>query len=165
MDKIDEHIKILDVCCGSKMFWYDKENKDTIFMDIRKEILEFKDRDKLRKSFVNPDIIADFRDIPFDDNYFDLVVFDPPHLSKIGDKSWLAKKYGKLNKDTWPDDLEKGFSECMRVLKDSGVLIFKWNDYEIHINEVFNKIKYRPILGDKRGKTRWLVFIKEKEID
>lgn len=158
-------IKILDVCCGSKMFWYDKENKDTIFMDIRKEILEFKDRDKLRKSFVNPDIIADFRDIPFDDNYFDLVVFDPPHLSKIGDKSWLAKKYGKLNKDTWPDDLEKGFSECMRVLKDSGVLIFKWNDYEIHINEVFNKIKYRPILGDKRGKTRWLVFIKEKEID
>ena len=81
MKKLDGGIKILDVCCGSKMFWYDKENKDTIFIDIRKEILEFKDRDKLRKSFVNPDIIADFRDIPFDNNYFDLVVFDPTVIS------------------------------------------------------------------------------------
>lgn len=165
MKKLDGGIKILDVCCGSKMFWYDKENKDTIFIDIRKEILEFKDRDKLRKSFVNPDIIADFRDIPFDNNYFDLVVFDPPHLSKVGDKSWLAKKYGKLNKDTWGDDLKKGFDECMRVLKKSGVLIFKWSDYEIHISEVFKKIKHRPILGDKRGKTRWLVFVKGNEMD
>ncbi|KGN01183.1 methyltransferase, partial [Clostridium haemolyticum NCTC 8350] len=26
---------ILDVCCGSRMFWFDKENKDAIFMDNR----------------------------------------------------------------------------------------------------------------------------------
>ena len=27
--------KILDVCCGSKMFWFDKNNKNVVFMDIR----------------------------------------------------------------------------------------------------------------------------------
>ena len=27
--------KILDVCCGTRMFWFDKENKDTVFMDKR----------------------------------------------------------------------------------------------------------------------------------
>ena len=29
-------MKILDVCCGSKMFWYDKNNKDVTFVDNRK---------------------------------------------------------------------------------------------------------------------------------
>lgn len=29
--------KILDVCCGSRMFWFDREHKDTVFMDIRSE--------------------------------------------------------------------------------------------------------------------------------
>ena len=27
--------KILDACCGSKMFWFDKENENTVFMDNR----------------------------------------------------------------------------------------------------------------------------------
>lgn len=27
--------KILDACCGSRMFWFDKENPDTIYMDCR----------------------------------------------------------------------------------------------------------------------------------
>lgn len=27
--------KILDVCCGSKMFWFDKENPNVEFCDIR----------------------------------------------------------------------------------------------------------------------------------
>lgn len=81
--------KILDVCCGSRMFWFDKENKDTIFMDKRE--LE----DTLcdgRKLIIKPDIVGDFRNIPFEDKSFKLVVFDPPHLKQVGEKSWLAKK-------------------------------------------------------------------------
>lgn len=27
--------KILDVCCGARMFWFDKENENTIYMDKR----------------------------------------------------------------------------------------------------------------------------------
>ena len=26
---------ILDACCGSRMFWFDKENPLTLFADIR----------------------------------------------------------------------------------------------------------------------------------
>jgi hypothetical protein len=26
---------ILDVCCGSRMFWFDKQNENTVYMDIR----------------------------------------------------------------------------------------------------------------------------------
>ena len=35
-----EEIKILDACCGSKMFWFDKNEKNTTFMDIRQEEFE-----------------------------------------------------------------------------------------------------------------------------
>lgn len=116
---------ILDACCGSRMFWFDKSNKNTVFMDNR--VLE----DTLcdgRTLSVNPDVIGDFRNIPFDDNTFKLVVFDPPHLIHAGENSWLAKKYGVLDINTWKKDIKQGFQECMRVLEDCGVLIFKWND-------------------------------------
>lgn len=86
--------KILDACCGSRMFWFDKENPLVIFMDKREYYEEMKSGHIVN---VNPDILADFRDIPFSDNEFDLVVFDPPHLIKAGENSWLAKKYGKLD--------------------------------------------------------------------
>ena len=38
-------MKILDVCCGSKMFWYDKHEPNTTYMDIRDEVLDYTDRD------------------------------------------------------------------------------------------------------------------------
>jgi hypothetical protein len=72
----------------------------------------------LRRSPVGykPDLIADFRALPFADNTFPVVVFDPPHLERVGDKAWMGKKYGRLNKETWRDDLRKGFAEAFRVL-------------------------------------------------
>lgn len=155
-------MKILDACCGSKMFWYDKEEPHTTYMDIRNEVLAYTDRDTVREVVINPDIVADFRNIPFADNSFDLVVFDPPHLIHVGDTSWLAKKYGKLNKDTWPQDLKLGFDECMRVLKPNGTMLFKWNEEQIKTKNVFEAFGQQPILGDKRSKTRWSVFIKKR---
>ena len=65
-----------------------------------------------------------------------------------------------MNKDTWKNDLKQGFDECMRVLKPSGVLLFKWNEDQIKIKDVFAVFGQQPILGDKRSKTRWSVFIK-----
>ncbi|TXJ78201.1 class I SAM-dependent methyltransferase [Ligilactobacillus salivarius] len=155
-------MKILDVCCGSKMFWYNKEEPHTTFMDIRDEVLTYTDRNAVRKVEVNPDIVADFRNIPFAGDIFDLVVFDPPHLIHVGDNSWLAKKYGKLDKNTWPQDLKLGFDECMRVLKPNGTMLFKWNEEQIKTKDVFEVFGQQPILGDKRSKTRWSVFIKKR---
>ena len=33
-------IRILDACCGSRMFWFDKDNEFTTYMDIREENFE-----------------------------------------------------------------------------------------------------------------------------
>lgn len=148
---------ILDVCCGSKMFWFDKNHKDVIFMDNRE--LE----DTLcdgRKLVIKPDVLGDFRNIPYQDNTFKLVVFDPPHLLKVGDNSWLAKKYGKLT-DNWQNDIKQGFKECTRVLEPYGILVFKWNEEQIKLSEILKLIPYKPLFGNKRSKTHWLVFMKE----
>jgi len=139
------------------MFWFNKENGNTVFMDNR----EFEDTLCDGRSLkISPDIVADFRQIPFSDHKFHLVVFDPPHLVRVGEKSWIAKKYGKLDPETWKSDLKKGFSECMRVLKPNGVLIFKWNEEQIKLKDVLTIIKYKPLFGNKRAKTHWLVFMK-----
>ena len=52
---------------------------------------------------------------------------------------------------------------AMRVLKPTGTLLFKWNQDQIPFRLVLATIAvdgYKPILGDKRSKTRWSVFIK-----
>lgn len=54
-----ENIRILDACCGSRMFWFDKHEPHTTFMDIRQEIFEIHDK----KVNVDPDVIGDFRDM------------------------------------------------------------------------------------------------------
>ena len=151
-------MKILDACCGSRMFYFDKTNPNVTFMDIR----ELKDTlCDGRKLEIKPDIIGDFRNMPFENNIFDLIVFDPPHLIKAGKNSWLAKKYGKLDKVSWQDDLSKGFNECMRVLRTNGTMIFKWNEEQIKLKEVLSCFSKKPLFGNKRTKTHWLVFVKE----
>ena len=149
--------RILDACCGSRMFWFDKQNVDVLFMDNRTYQEELESGHVVN---VNPDVVADFREMPFEDASFNLVVFDPPHLLRAGPKSWLAKKYGKLNPETWQDDLSRGFTECMRVLKPNGTLIFKWNEDQIKLKEVLETTEFKPLFGNKRSKTHWLVFMK-----
>ena len=150
---------ILDACCGSRMFWFDKQNNDVLYMDNRQVSDTLCDGRKLE---VNPDLVADFRNIPFEDNSFYLVVFDPPHLLKVGENSWLAKKYGILGQD-WKKDIAQGFKECMRVLKQNGTLIFKWNEEQIALKEILNVIDFKPLFGNKRSKTHWLVFMKQED--
>ena len=130
---------ILDACCGSRMFWFDKHNPNTLFVDKRCETVTAKDRDKIRSIEVKPDIVADFTNLPFEDNSFYMVVFDPPHLKTLGETSWMAKKYGKLPTN-WQEVIKAGFDECMRVLKPNGTLIFKWNESEIKAVEILSLI-------------------------
>ena len=150
---------ILDVCCGSKMFWFKNDHPNVLFSDIRNEEDILCDGRKLE---VHPDVIADFRDMPFDDESFKLVVFDPPHLNKLGKSSWMFKKYGVLGLE-WRNDLKQGFKECFRVLEKHGILIFKWNEAQIKVNEVLSFTDEKPLFGHrtaKSGKTIWICFMK-----
>ncbi|MCI9312694.1 MAG: methyltransferase [Erysipelotrichaceae bacterium] len=152
---------ILDVCCGSKMFYFDKENPLVHFNDIRELSGTLCDGRKLE---IHPETNWDFRYLPVADNTYHMVVFDPPHLLKVGESSWLAKKYGKLPVD-WKTYLKRGFDERMRVLKPQGTLIFKWNETDIKQAELFEALETKPVFGDRgRGnKTYWFVFMKEDQ--
>lgn len=150
---------ILDPCCGSRMFWFDKNNPDVVFGDIRRESHTLCDG---RSLDVSPDVILDFTRLPFMDNWFKLVVFDPPHLDNVGPRGWQGLKYGVLQGD-WRALLRDGFSECFRVLDENGVLIFKWNETRIKTSEVLCLSPYRPLFGHKTGaqsKTHWYAFMK-----
>lgn len=76
--------KILDVTCGSRTMWFNKEHPAAVYCDKRRE--EYRNvwagakRDSDRACIVDPDVLCDFTDLPFEDNSFNLVVFDPPHL-------------------------------------------------------------------------------------
>ena len=151
---------IIDVCCGSKMFWFDNNNQNVEFCDNRRV---------LRKEYypgryieINPDTVCDFTSLPFADKSFKLAVFDPPHLTNVGSSSWLALKYGSLD-ENWPEMLHDGFWECMRVLEDYGVLIFKWSEVQIPLRDVLKAIQAEPLFGHRSGKhnnTHWLAFMK-----
>ena len=149
--------------------WFAREHGDALFGDKRSETLTVTDRshgrqDGTRTLTVCPDMLMDFRALPFSDATFKLVVFDPPHLVRAGPRSWMAAKYGKLGKD-WRDDMRAGFLECFRVLDADGVLVFKWNETQVKVGEVLALSPHPPLFGNTSGKkagTHWLVFMKPK---
>lgn len=159
--------RILDVCCGGRMMWFDRSHPDAVFGDRRAETLTVTDNSHgntsgTRTIRIEPDTLLDFRALPFPDGAFKLVAFDPPHLVHAGPRSWLAAKYGKLGKD-WRDDLRAGFSECFRVLHADGVLVFKWNETQVKLSEVLALTPHQPLFGNSSGRragTHWLVFMK-----
>lgn len=143
------------------MFWFDRADPRVVFMDIRCEEHTLCDE---RRLVIKPDIIADFRNLPFQGETFSMVVFDPPHLVRAGEKSWMRAKYGVLNKDTWRTDIAAGFREAMRVLKPGGTLIFKWNETQLRTSEILALTDQKPLFGHpsgKKGGTHWICFVKD----
>lgn len=158
---------ILDVTCGTRSMWFDKSHPDTLYGDYRSETIVVSDGshqsiDGKRTLIVDPQVRLDFRRLPFGDESFYLVIFDPPHLKQAGPKSWMAGRYGKLSK-TWRDDLANGFRECLRVLRPHGTLVFKWAETQVKLSEVMELLPVPPLFGNRSGRkagTHWLVFLK-----
>jgi SAM-dependent methyltransferase len=153
---------ILDPASGGRAFYFDKQDPRVMFGDIREHEEHLLTNGQT--IIIKPDMVMDFRSLPFDDETYNTVIFDPPHLTGLSDKSWLRKRYGVLDKTTWRQDIAKGFSECFRVLKPNGVLIFKWNEYSIPTRQVIELAGQQPIIGHRSGKrmqTHWLLFTKD----
>jgi SAM-dependent methyltransferase len=158
---------ILDACCGGRMFWFDKQDERVMFQDKRNEIRIVDVGTPATKGrapkITRPDVLASFTNMPYPDDTFWHVVFDPPHFHKgAGKNSVIAKTYGLLS-ETWRKDIRKGFSECFRVLKPNGTLIFKWCEVEIPLADVLCLAPFPPLYGHQSGKkalTHWVAFTK-----
>lgn len=153
--------QILDACCSSRMFWFNKSHPDAVYVDIR-STGKIKACDG-RTINVSPDVVADFKSLPFPDESFWHVIFDPPHLKGAGKNGWMAQKYGSLGSD-WENEISKGFKECMRVLKTNGTLIFKWNEHSIRVSKIIEVIGREPLYGHRTlqsSKTIWMAFMKD----
>ena len=64
--------KILDACCGSRMFWFDRDNPDVIFADNREVETTLCDG---RSLLIKPDVKMDFQNMPYPDNSFKAVSY------------------------------------------------------------------------------------------
>lgn len=147
------------------MFWFDPSDSRAIFADKRRVKHTMADCTApggSRTLIVDPTVKADFTALPFTANSFAVVVFDPPHLIRVGKNGWLAKKYGQLGA-RWQEDIQKGFAECFRVLKPEGTLVFKWNERDIPTSQIVTLSPHPPLFGNrcgKRSQSHWIVFIK-----
>jgi 23S rRNA G2069 N7-methylase RlmK/C1962 C5-methylase RlmI len=156
---MNEGQRVLDATCGGRMMWFDKNHKDVVYMDQR--VVEKGAITQQPNFCVKPDVVSSFTDMPFPDNTFHLVVFDPPHIEQLGE-GIMTVKYGALRGD-WRKDLLDGFNECMRVLKSNGTLVFKWGEASVSIREVIDLFGVQPLFGHttaKSGKTKWVTYIK-----
>lgn len=143
------------------MFWFNKADPRALFVDKRREECLADTREGRRKIVIDPDIVADFKSLPFESNRFALVVFDPPHTF-AGQSSWTCKKYGRLTRN-WRDEIAFGFAECFRVLCPCGTLVFKWNEHRIPVSTVLKLTPEKPLFGQRCGgsaRTHWIVFLK-----
>lgn len=160
---------VLDACCGSRMFWFDRQDPRATFMDKRQEVHTLPDVSSSggsRQLVIAPDVVADFTAMPFPDESFSLVAFDPPHFERNGATGWVGLKYRTLG-DGWEDVLRRGFAECFRVLRPEGTLIFKWCAADIPLSRVLALTPAKPLFGHRSGKqqrTHWVAFMKEAEV-
>jgi SAM-dependent methyltransferase len=156
---------ILDPASSMRSFYFDKNDGRVVFGDIREDETHLLTNGQT--IHIKPDEVMDFRNIPYPDETFRCVVFDPPHMLRLSEKSWMRKKYGVLDTYNWRQDIAQGFSECFRVLRGGGTLIFKWNEVSIPLSEILSLTPEKPVLGHPSGKrmgTHWVLFFKNVSI-
>jgi hypothetical protein len=166
--------QILDATCGGRSIWHpkNKDRKDTLYIDKREKQPGFTGQEG-RTLSIEPDEVQDFRNLPYEDETFKLVIFDPPHVIKENGmknlSGYVEKSYGALDAETWQHDLKQGFEELFRVLETGGTLVFKFADNAADFKEVLDLAPVDPLLGTMTKKTsscenRWFVFQKTGEV-
>lgn len=161
--------EILDSTCGGRTIWYpgNKNHENALYIDNRDLEPGFHGQDG-RTYAVEPDEVQDFRDLPYPEESFNLIVFDPPHAMRADGmnqlKGVVTKKYGALHAESWQADLKTGFDELWRVLRPGGTLVFKFADNAVDFSEVLELAPVDPLFGTTSKKTnvetRWFVFYK-----
>lgn len=159
---------VVDVCCGSRAMWFDKQDPRAVYHDRREEECEIVSDGKTRTITIKPDVLGDFTALPFPDESFFHVVFDPPHhtAKHFTESASNTQKYYGILLPGWEEMLAAGFRECFRVLKHGGTLIFKWGSREIPLERILALTPEKPLYGHKSGKkatTHWVAFLKQNK--
>jgi len=169
--------EILDATCGGRSIWYgdNKHRDDTLYVDKRNDSNPLKREEfgyEPRNYSIDPDERQDFRDLPYTDESFNLIVFDPPHAVRSDGMETLrgvtTRKWGALHAETWQEDLRNGFQELWRVLQSGGTLVFKFADESADFDEVLSLAPAEPLFGTSVNdggtvETRWFVFYKPED--
>lgn len=118
MGYLKEDWTILDPTYGKGNWWKEFRPEKLFYHDIKLDGI-------------------DFRNLPYEDEFFDAVAYDPPYVS-IGGRSTSNIKgflglYGLEEAPESPAELQdymnSGLVECARVTKKKGFLLVKCQDY------------------------------------
>ena len=122
-------------------------------MDIREE--------------VSPAVVADTAALPFMENAFDLVVWDPPHVVN-GPESRMAEYYGAQRAEDIRRMIKGTAVELYRVTTEDAVLALKWNDHDVKLERILKLMEgWDPLFGQRvasrmkhRSSTYWVMLKK-----
>jgi len=160
--------------------WRCKDSENIIYLDRQKGLM------------VKPTIFADNRMLPFRDGVFDIVIFDPPHfwrksgkyaaytipdISMVEDgRKIMGHTYYGVEQYKTKTELVKyvydAQKELRRVLKDDGILLFKWCEIAIPLDKilvVFNgwrelmRIPVKSPLQTLGKRQTWWVMMEKKQ--
>jgi len=164
---------ILDATSSFRRMWLDKENPWTVFMDLRSNTKIHEDwkANMIQKhrdtniGFAKLTVQADFSHLPFKDNTFPHINFDPPQLIHLGKTSIYYKQFGCLEADTWRQVLGQAAKELCRVLAIGGTMNVKWADRDIPDEDILKLFPLKHLYGQvgahgTSSKTSWFTFMK-----
>lgn len=127
-------MKILDMSSGNRAIWFNKRHPLATYIDIRES--------------VEPDFVADSTDLAImQDNTFDLIVFDPPHVN-FGKNAKMSERYGHHTTEQIRSIIKGSGKEAHRVAKPNAFMAFKWNDHDQKLDSVLAMMpQWEPLFG------------------
>src|SRR3546814_16769180 len=93
--------RVLDPCSGGRSMWFDRNHPDVVFGDVRSETLTVTDNSRgnptgQRTLRIEPDVMLDFRDLPYADDPFRLVNGRPSCRENVGKYVSIAVEPGTI---------------------------------------------------------------------
>jgi SAM-dependent methyltransferase len=161
-----ERFSVLDATAGGKHIWHEEmKDADRVVFADRRTVDGLEHQPGWECA---PDVLCDFRRLPFAAETFDLVCFDPPHRVNGDGMETLSgvipQKYGELRAETWQSDLRDAFDELWRVLRPGGTLTLKWADSHKSHDDVLAQVSETPLFGvtteKERAVVKWWAFHK-----
>jgi SAM-dependent methyltransferase len=146
--------RILDVTANRRKMWQGVSwNGPITYSDIDPD--------------VSPDIIADFRDLPFDRESYDVVVFDPPHLPAAAATSTSSREmvfsYGLAHAprgDNISSLFAPALAEIERVLTPDGLALCKLKDFVHNHAYQWSLVDFIAAVRDQPGLTACDLIVK-----